>query len=286
MLSFPPLAELSTPSSAVRGLCVPPAPPFKSAWLRMASVTTLLLGLWMVSEPLVAQAGGFTPPKRGIPGRREGGGTRNPFDTLPWRLLVPHTNHGLTQSLQPRVFWLMPKMSVATVELEVLEVPAPDIAQLQSQTKPFRFSQVQGKSVYKASYVPKPGAAPQSIASLAVGQPLSPGRTYFWTVRLKGANAQSVGQAGGWLEVQAPTPSLTTKLGQAKALDRVNLLKDAGLWYDALAEIADQSCKNPARKAQLQQELKALLVQGESQPKSPEAELVKRIGDKDLLCQP
>ncbi len=37
---------------------------------------SLLLGLLVVGTPLVAFAQSYNPPKRGLPGRREGAGTR------------------------------------------------------------------------------------------------------------------------------------------------------------------------------------------------------------------
>ncbi|XHX79843.1 MAG: DUF928 domain-containing protein [Stenomitos frigidus ULC029] len=228
----------------------------------------LLLGLVFCSLPLVAIAAEFKPPQRGLPGRREGGGTRNPLVCIqgsPSQLiaLLPATNLGLTTAAYPRFFWFMPKSKAKLAEFTLFEVDAQgeDRAPLYKTT----FS-IDGTA----------GVASLSLPSNATLPPLAVGKDYRWSVSLVCSVSDRSRDitVDGWVQRVAIKADLAKQLATAKPSDRVRLYASNGIWFDTVTTLADQRYTNP-KDAALTKSWAALL----------QSVQLQTIADQPLLQQ-
>jgi len=199
----------------------------------------VLLGLMVCGLPVVAMAAEFQPPQRGLPGRREGGGTRNPFVCIqgsPSQLiaLLPATNLGLTTAAYPRFFWFMPKSKAKLAEFTLFEVDerGEDRTPLYKTT----FS-IDGTA----------GVASLSLPSNATLPPLAVGKDYRWSVSLvcSASDRSKDITVDGWVQRVAVKADLAKQLANAKPSDRVRLYASNGIWFDTVTTLADQRCTNP-----------------------------------------
>ncbi len=215
----------------------------------------LLLGLFVCSLPLMALAVEFKPPRRGIPGRREGGGTRDPLactQGTPAQLIamLPATNLGLTTSPYPRFFWFTPKTKAKFAEFTLYAANE----QMQD-TIP----------IYKTTFniTGMPGVTSLSLPSKAMIPPLAVGKDYHWSVALicnPNDRARDI-KVNGWVQRLTPTASLMSQLATANPLDRVFLYANNGIWLDTLDTLAEMRCsspKDPALAAQWAELMKSV----------------------------
>lgn len=199
----------------------------------------LLLGLFVCSLPLVVLAAAFKPPSRGLPGRREGGGTRDPVACTqgsPSQLtaLLPATNLGLTTAEYPRFFWFMPKTKAKFVEFTLFDVDE----QMEDRTP-----------IYKTTFnlTGTPGVASLPIPSQATIPPLVVGKDYHWSVALicsVGDRARDI-TIDGWIQRVTPNANVTNQLAKAKPRDRAQIYANNGIWFDTVTTLADQRCADP-----------------------------------------
>lgn len=206
---------------------------------------SICLGLLIPGLPLVATAIEFQPPKRGMPGRREGGGTRDPLACVrgkPNRLtaLLPTTNLGLTVADYPRFFWYMPQTKAKQAEFTLVEVDE----NLEDR-----------QPIYKTTFN-LPESTPGGIASLQLPRqthitPLKVGKDYRWTVALicDPSNRMRDVAFEGWVQRVATDPRLTKQLTKATVSDRIQLLAQNGLWFDTLTALASERIAHPADPA-------------------------------------
>lgn len=153
----------------------------------------------------------FTPPERGIPGRREGGGTRGVVLTA----LVPQSNAGLTTSSQPTFFYHVngPLLN-STVELILADEK----------------DQTLYKSIFKIS-TKGPGIVSVSLPGQLGNTPtLEVGKNYIVHFTLVD---QSISVSSWIKRVSSPTAEVTMSLN-----DRATAYKRAGIWYDTLTVLA------------------------------------------------
>lgn len=199
----------------------------------------VLLGGFIGSLPLLTMAADFKPPQRGLPGRREGAGTRDPIVCVqgkPSQLtaLLPATNLGLTTAAYPRFFWFAPKSKAKFAEFTLSEVNE----KLEDQTP-----------VYKTIFAiaGTPGVASLPLPSHANIPPLAVGKDYHWSVALicnPNDRARDI-KVDGWVQRVAPDARLTNQLAKAALADRVSLYASNGLWFDTLTTLVDQRCASP-----------------------------------------
>lgn len=222
---------------------------FIKPWVAVA------LGVLITGWPLAALAE-FTPPRRGLPGRREGGGTRGPCTKgTPARLMLlvpegatPGTNLAVTAAAYPRFFWFMPQTRVATSEFAL------------DKAKKVEFTLHEGDAqtpdralIYRTAFSVTGEAG---IGSLALPQnagipPLEVGKTYHWRVTLI-CNERQPSQnltADGWLQRVALDPTVTKQIEAATATNRADLYAKNGLWVETLSTLAAQRCAKPSASA-------------------------------------
>jgi hypothetical protein len=240
---------------------VKPTPRSLTVWLG------LLLGLGVAVLPLAAIAGGeFRPPTRGIPGRREGAGTRdvcirssgvgNPNVFYALVPAQPEDGFGLTTAANPRFFWYMPRTRAKFVEFALFErdVQNPD-----------------GKLKYKTN-IPI-GGNNRGIVSWSLPQgvnvpALEVGKDYRWTLTplcpgeqlgeipdpqrpLKLFARNDLGTVG-WISRVPVDATLQGQLQTAKTgSDRAQIYAQHGLWFDTLASMAEERCTRPRDAATL-----------------------------------
>ncbi|UBF26665.1 DUF928 domain-containing protein [Kovacikia minuta CCNUW1] len=204
------------------------------------------LGLFVCSLPLLAVAVEFKPPRRGLPGRREGAGTRDPAACVrgnPSQLtaIMPQTNLGLTTAAYPRFFWYIPKTRAKLAEFRLVsggEAASQD-ATAQTDKTP----------IYTATFsiTGTPGIASLSIPRHATIPPLTVGQDYQWSLALvcNPDNRKQDIRVNGWVQRITPTADLTNKLVKASPNDRLRLYADNGIWFNTLSTLAELRCTNP-----------------------------------------
>jgi len=192
--------------------------------------TTVATMIAITAVPSFAQ---FRPPNRGMPGRREGGGTRGgscPVQQPGLTALMPDSNLGLTVASQPTFFWYVPQNSAAAAEFTLL---GPDNTER-----------------YK-TLVTVPTEAGIVSLSLPQDKGLEAGQSYRWYFSLicDPLDRSEDSFTTGWVERIEPNADLSKALKTAPAADLPNLYAQAGLWYDALTALASLRQSQPQNTA-------------------------------------
>jgi hypothetical protein len=199
----------------------------------------IVLGGTIAAAPLIAMAVEFNPPKRGLPGRREGAGTRDPRACVrgnPGRLyaMLPDTNLGLTTAAYPRFFWYMPETTASKAEFSLHTVDA----QQNDETV-----------IYQSNFsvTGKPGVASLAIPTGAAIPPLEIGKDYRWRVSLicDPNNRKSDIKVEGWVSRVVPDGPIAKQLRGADLQTRIKLYANNGYWFDTISTLADLRCAKP-----------------------------------------
>lgn len=167
----------------------------------------------------------FTAPDKGIPGRREGGGTRGPSLTA----LVPQTLMGLTLSGRPTFYYY---------------VSSP----LKNSTVEFELADEDDNTIYKTSFnmnTPEAGIFSISIPESETSPVLEVGKTYRLYLTASNADGSFLDLVTGWVKRVELSPSLMTKLEGANLGERLGIYEGEAIWYDALAVLGDLRQSNP-----------------------------------------
>lgn len=219
---------------------------FTAATLRHVGLSVLRLGLaasLLVSAmPLAAIAlefmppeYEFVPPNRGIPGRREGGGTRgcwgNPSNSLTasrLTALVPSDTFGYTLEATPSFFIYIPSFfaeKAVAAEFELVNAAGDRIYQATYQT-----SQQSG-----LIRINLPDDA--NFAGLTVGE------DYNWAFSLVCDLDDPSGNlvVDSWVRRIEPDAALADRLPTAAPTEIPALYAQSGIWYDMLTSLADLS---------------------------------------------
>ena len=187
-----------------------------------------------------ASAPVYTPPLRGAPGGRIGGGTRG-GQAVSLAVLAPdHT--GLTVKAQPSLYWLISTRSPAPVELTIVDPRA---------SKPLLAVQLESVD-----------AGVHAIHLAEHNVHLEPGVAYRWYVAIvpDAARRSRDVLAGGAIErTEAPEP-VRSMLASTPDAQKPALLAQAGLWYDALGALCELIERSPA-DADLRRHRAAMLEQ-------------------------
>lgn len=194
----------------------------------------------LAAMPLLAATFQFNAPQRGLPGRREGGGTRG--DQLQLVALLPRTNLGLTTAAYPRFFWSVPSgIRAKYVEFSLFqgEEQAPNAT-----------------LIYRTTFeiAGTPGIASLTLPETADLPPLEVGKDYQWSVKIAGDlnnlnDPQRNFRVNGWVQRVTPSPQLSEQLSQASLPDRAALYAQNGFWFDTLDVLAKLRCENPNDRA-------------------------------------
>lgn len=197
-----------------------------------------------VSPALAQDSGEYVPPDRGLPGRREGGGTRGncPQGATPLTALMPASNFGLTTQADPTLYWYIPPDSPPTAEFVLLDE--------------------EGNEIYIANLTDLPSGGIIGLqlplaatdhdtdhGTDAADSLLIEGEDYQWYFSLicNPNNRSSDIFTEGWIQRIDPPRSLTeTPQGQTDG-DRAAAYAASGLWYDALSALLSPVPDTPAQ---------------------------------------
>ncbi|PSB25999.1 DUF928 domain-containing protein [Stenomitos frigidus] len=189
------------------------------------------LSVAVCGVPLLAIAQEYHPPKRGIPGRREGAGTRGTCLRGPKLLmpLTPSDSFSATVSNSPTFFWYVPKTGAQTAEFALLDET--------------------DRTLYKTTLnLPEAaGVLSFSLPTSVAASILTVGKDYYWQFSiLCDPNQPSINPfVEGVVQRVKPATTLTNQLKKASARDRSTIYATNGIWQDAIATLAQARCTNP-----------------------------------------
>lgn len=191
----------------------------------------------------------FRPITKPAPSVRLTGGSRGTgAETVTLHVLAPEAV-GKTIQAQPALYWFQSAPSKAHLEIAILQdgVPEPILA----------------TSSLTAS---TPGVHRLDLSKTDVR--LSPGIEYQWVIALvtDPENRSTDLVASGFIERIQPDPALEQRLDAATPEAKPSTLIEAGLWYDALATLADRIRTNPSDTAALQARSELLRTVGLMDP--------------------
>jgi hypothetical protein len=193
-----------------------------------------------LTESAVAQR--FNPKNRGLPGRRQGGGTRGECVTQKAAVtaIMPIDNFGVTVSDRPTIYWSVNSSEIKQASIVILndkneEVYAGDFA-------------VPAKSGLMSFTLPKQA------------KPLTVGKSYYWRAAMICDQDDLSGSVvtEGWMRRDEMTAGLQQKLNAASPEQRSTILATAGNWYEQVAESANLQQTQP-NNASIQANWQALL---------------------------
>jgi len=181
------------------------------------------------ANPDLRLAQGFIPNADGMPGRREGGGTRGQltFADSPPTALIPKSNLGATLAASPTLYFYVPE-ETAGLEAEVLLMDG------------------DGNTVYQA-VAPLPAQAGVVSVPLPADLALEPERFYQWffSVLISQDDPSANIILSGWLWRVPADSELATSLAGLPLAEQPTAYTEAGLWFDALNSIAELRRANP-----------------------------------------
>ena len=186
------------------------------------------------SQQLGSSWNSFQPPQEGVPGRREGGGTRGlECSTAPTALtaLIPQSTMGQTISAKPTFFYYLPVAVDKTVQFELADE--------------------RDKTVYKKSFrmvTSRAGVVSVSLDSDDNSPALEVGKNYQWyfTIKCNPKNTTDDVLVSGWINRTALAPNVKTELDRSGDRAKLSILAQQGLWYDYLATLAQLRMQSPS----------------------------------------
>ncbi len=187
------------------------------------------------SQPSAATWNNFQPPEQGVPGRREGGGTRGlacPTATNALTALIPQSTMGQTISEKPTFFYYLPAAIDKTVQFELADE--------------------RDKTLYKKSFrmvTSRAGVVSVSLGSDGESPALEVGKNYklYFTIKCSAKNYRDEVLVSGWINRTALAPTVKTELDRSP--DRraqLTIFAQQGLWYEYLATLAQLRMESPS----------------------------------------
>lgn len=172
----------------------------------------------------------FQPPEQGVPGRREGGGTRGPECPTSTIALIPQSTMGRTVSAKPTFFYYVPIALNKTVQFELADE--------------------RDKTIYKKSFqmvTSRPGIVSVSLGEDANTPALEVGKNYHWyfTIKCNPKDSKEDVLVSGWINRTSIAPTLKTELERSSDRDSLRILTQQGIWYEYLATLAKMRLSSP-----------------------------------------
>lgn len=202
-----------------------------------------LLCLNLGAVPSLAEASTHSDcvPVQGLPGRRLGGGTRNPkgyIEQMPLIALIPETNLGITIATHPRFLFYLPAANEAREIEFVLYNQADEL--------------VYEKTAYVTS---TSGIFSIDLAEAEGLAPLQLDENYYWYFSIIAEDrAQDISVDGwtrrvelsSWIQTQSLAPDVALRLNTAPPLEQARILyQEAQLWHDAAVILEDLLQRDP-----------------------------------------
>ncbi|MBW4469464.1 MAG: DUF928 domain-containing protein [Stenomitos rutilans HA7619-LM2] len=189
------------------------------------------LGFAICSAPLFAIAQEYQPPKRGIPGRREGAGTRGTCLRGP-KLLMPLTptdSFSTTVSSSPSFFWYVPKTAAQSAEFALLDE--------------------NDRTLYKTTVglSETPGIISVTVPASVTASVLTVGKDFYWQLSILCDPSQpSINPfVEGVVQRTKPAAAVASQLKKAPLSERATIYASNGIWQDAIATLAQARCTKP-----------------------------------------
>lgn len=205
----------------------------------ISTCLAISVGLSICTWPVVTHAQSqqkqLNLPKRGLPGRRTGAGTRGLCTNIeqPLTALIPLNNLGLTTEKYPTFFWFIPPTPARTAE--------------------FVLKDENSNQIYKTTFAinGQPGVISLKLPDSATLPPLTTNKNYSWTFSLicNPNNPLAVDYVRGWVQRIEPSAALSNQLAKATPRDRPSLLAEAGVWNDTLSSLSELRRSNPKDKS-------------------------------------
>ena len=140
--------------------------------------------------------------------------------------LAPYSHVGQSSATNPTFTWYIPDRESYPMEFWLYEFDPTSYGG-------------KGKQVYQAKLASSAGIMTHSLPTKQAG--LTPGKTYIWQVALI-CNPNSPSQSlvvNNQVKIVEVDPTLKTQLNNSSDyLTKADIYAQAGLWYDALAEVA------------------------------------------------
>jgi len=200
-------------------------------WMFMASLL-LLLFQPIYAGPAPGRKMLFTPPLRGAPSTRVGGGVRGGGSgDMPLLHVLAPPSTGLTANESPSLFWFQSKPAEEDMMFELVLNSEDDlVVQIQ-------FGKADSFGI-------------QSLDLEGLGIQLERGMEYEWIVSIVSDFDERTTDVSASTLIQCTEPSaeLTRKLAEASEKDRPLVYAAEGIWYDALESLSDQIKEDPTNK--------------------------------------
>lgn len=202
----------------------------------------------------------FTPPDRGVPGRREGGGTRGcPVSTA----LIPDPMSAMARTIspQPVFFFYLP----APVDNEPANFLLTDEKGNEIYEKTFQLSTKEA-GIVGIKFLGEPGTPP-----------LEDNKKYEWSLILCGV------ERGGWIERVSLSSVQKRELEKLNdPLQRLNFYAQQGLWFEAIATLADLRSSSPTNSS-IQNQWIQLLKSVGFDPDTAQDQVREKPRETDIL---
>lgn len=183
------------------------------------------------SQQPVAVWNNFQPPEQGVPGRREGGGTRGLVCPTAITALIPQSTMGQTISAKPTFFYYLPAAVDKTVQFELADE--------------------RDKTIYKKSFrmvTSRAGIVSVSLGSDDNSPALEVGKNYQWyfTIKCNPKNTDDV-LVSGWINRTVLAPTVNKELDRSPdRRAKLSIFAQQGLWYEYLATLAQLRMESPS----------------------------------------
>ncbi|MCY7383555.1 MAG: DUF928 domain-containing protein [Microcoleus sp. CAN_BIN18] len=224
---FTPALALNSPANSVYP---PSTPQLPLNWqtVQLAGQT----GSRPNSQQPVAIWNNFQPPEQGVPGRREGGGTRGLVCPTAITALIPQSTMGKTISAKPTFFYYLPVALDKTVQFELADE--------------------NDKTVYKKSFrmvTSRAGIVSVSLDSDGNSPALEVGKNYQWYFTIK-CNPKSYTDdvlVSGWINRTVLAPTVKTQLDRSPdRRAKLSIFAQQSLWYEYLTTLAQLRIESPS----------------------------------------
>ena len=184
------------------------------------------------SQQLGAAWNNFQPPEQGVPGRREGGGTRGLECPTATTALIPQSTMGQTISAKPTFFYYLPVALDKTVQFELADE--------------------RDKTIYKKSFrmvTSRAGIVSVSLGSDGNSPALEVGKNYKWYFTIKCSPKKYTTDdvlVSGWINRTALAPTVKTELDRSPDRSKLRIFAQQGFWYEYLATLAQLRIESPS----------------------------------------
>lgn len=183
----------------------------------------------------------YTPPMRGAPLSRVGGGSRGSGDEMPILQVLAPDHTGLTIQAQPTLYWNASKPAAAHFEVTVMDEKA-----------------VEPLAEKSLDVTIKAGVQKLSLSELGIT--LQPGVEYRWYVSLVSDKKDRSNDilASGTILRKAPSKELLAEISHAKKHELPAIYASNGIWYDAFSSASDLIASDTNNPAYIEQRAELL----------------------------